>query len=176
MGTSSWDNWSKYLYGYDANHNMISAIQQNWNTGTSTWDNSERQQRTYNSFNRFTSIWMDHWNAGIWQVLTTDEKYNYYYETYNTTGVENVAATSNFSLYPVPAQNVVRIEKTWSEPQAFTVSITDMQGRMIRSYSEKATANYSRNIDVNQLAAGNYVIKVAGVNGKASYQQFSVIH
>ncbi len=172
----TWDNNSRSLRTFDADHNMISQVNQDWNTMTTAFDNVNRTQYTYNSFNQPTSMWSDQWNAGIWQVQTSDYKQNLYYETYGTNSVANTAAVADFNLYPVPAQNFVRIEKTFTTPQSFTVSITDLQGRLVRTYSEKATTNYSRNIDVNQLSSGNYVIKIATANGKASYQQFTVAH
>ncbi len=172
---TTWDNSSRNLRTYDADHNMTMDVSQSWDAVASDFENTTRIQIMYNSFNQFTTLWSDQWNAGIWQVQTSDMKQNYYYQTFGTS-VANTTAKADFNLYPVPAQNFVRIEKTFSTPEAFTVSITDLQGRLIRTYSEKATTNYSRNIDVNQLAAGSYVIKVSGTNGKASYQQFSVMH
>jgi hypothetical protein len=173
---STWDNSYKYLFAYDGDHNRISQIRQSWNMGMSTWDNEERTQRTYNNYHQYTSIWTEQWNSGIWEVTTSDEKQYVYYEEYTVASVANTTAVNNFSVYPVPAQNVVTVEKTWAQPQDFTVSIIDLQGRTVRNYSEKATTNYSRNIDVNQLPAGNYVLKLSTKNGKVSYQQFTVIH
>ena len=176
FGTMSWENNTRQLRTYDADHNVTMVVYQNYNNGTSDFENDSRVQYTYNSFNQTTSMWGERWNAGIWQVTTTDTKNNYYYEEYGTNSVAGTATVADFNLYPVPAQSFVRIEKNWNTPQAFTVSIIDLQGRLVRSYSEKATASYSRSIDVNQLPAGNYVIKIATANGKASYQQFSVMH
>ncbi len=173
---SVWENTDKYIFAYDGDHNRISQITQNWNTVTNAWDNDSRQQMTYNNYHQYTSVWTDQWNSGIWEVTTSDTKFNVYYEEYNVASVANTNAANDFKVYPVPAQNFVRVEKTWAQPQDFTVSITDMQGRLVRTFSEKATTNYTRSIDVNQLASGNYVIKIAPKGGKVSYQQFSVMH
>jgi hypothetical protein len=176
IGTSSWDNSGKMVFAYDGNHNRLSEIEQPWNAGTNSFENDKRSQYTYNGYNQPTALWTDKWNSGIWEVTTTDKKQYIYYEEYTVASVANTTAANNFKVYPVPAQNVVTIEKTWAQPQDFTVSVIDLQGRLVRNYSEKAVTNYSRNIDVNQLPAGNYVLKLSTKNGKAAYQQFTVMH
>ncbi|MBL7760272.1 MAG: T9SS type A sorting domain-containing protein [Sediminibacterium sp.] len=158
---------------FDGNHNMLSRINQYW--FNNAWVNDRKMEWTYNSYNQVLTDKMFRWINSAWGHNGGDLTNRYYYETYTTSVKDAEIAESAFKVYPVPATHFVRVEMEWEQPQAFTVSVTDMQGRMIRTFSEKATANYSRNIDVNQLPAGNYVIKVAGVKGKATYQQFSVV-
>lgn len=172
----TWENMHKYNYTYDGNNDRISEVYQVWNSGSSAFENEWRNQWTYNNYHQPTSLWSEQWNSGIWEVTTNDDKIYIYYEEYEVAGIDNIAAANDLKMYPVPAANFIRIEKVWAQPQDFTVSITDMQGRLIRTYNEKATANYARSIDVNQLANGNYMIRIAPKSGKVSYQQFSVIH
>jgi hypothetical protein len=160
---------------FDANHNMLTNIKQIWINNA--FVNDYRVEYTYNSFDQATSEKESSWNGSTWDATSGNYWGRYYYENYTVTGVNDTkSSASDIVLSPVPARNFITVQKNWSDPQAFSVSITDMQGRLVRNYSEKATANYSRTIDVNQLPAGIYVIKVAGAHSKATYQQFSVIH
>lgn len=166
------NNFKNEINTFDGNHNILSAIKQNW--VSASWVNDRKMEYTYNSFNQAITNIEYRWISNAWGHGAANFRARYYYETFNT-GVNDSKLDNSFKVYPIPAQSFVRVEKTWAQPTDFIVSVTDMQGRLIRTYSEKGTTNYTKTIDVSQLSAGNYFIKIAATGGKASYQQFSVI-
>ena len=166
------DNLTNQDYTFDGNHNRLSSVDQHW--FNNAWVNDRKMEWTYNSFNQMLTDKMFRWINNAWGHTDGDLTNRYYYETY-TAGIEDKTRNTEIKVYPVPARNFVKVGMAWSEPQAFNVSILDMSGRLVRSYGEKACSQYSRTIDVNQLPSGNYIIKIAGMKGKAMYQQFSVV-
>ena len=99
----------------------------------------------------------------------------YYYELY-TADVNNISTLpANVKLYPVPANNIMNLAVQWENAADFTVSITDINGRTVKSWSEKATPNYNRQIPVNDMPAGNYLITISN-GSQTTTKQFSVIH
>ena len=151
-GTSSWDNYQKDTYSSFAGTNPQLQIEQTWNTGTSSWDNKTRYQSTYNSFGQYLTFIADSWNiGGFWQGASGDQIDHLYYETYATDVKSLTSKGGSANVYPVPASNVLNIDLNWNEPQAFTVSIIDLQGRVSRAWNVTATANYHTAIDVSQM-------------------------
>lgn len=171
---NGWVNMFNVVKTYDGNDNLITETNQIYSVNA--FENFSRITRAYNSFNQVTSEKDDSWVNNTWAPEDGDFWGRYYYEDYNTTGINNIATAGNFNVYPVPANNHIKVDMAWEEAQPFTVSILDMQGRLIRNFSEKAMKNYSKSIDVSQLPAGNYLIKLTTTTGKAAYQQFTVMH
>ena len=151
-GTSSWDNTKKKTYSNFSGINPQMEIDQNWNTGTSSWDNTKRYQNTYNTYGQYLTIVVDSWNiGGFWQAANNDVSDNLHYETYATDVKSLTAKGGEANIYPVPANNLLNIDLNWNEPQAFTVSIIDLQGRISHTWNVAATSNYHTAIDVSQM-------------------------
>ena len=118
----------------------------------------------YNSFNQVTwwkrQAWDTTSQSWVGQYGFTDNKY--YYELY-TADIKNTQPTAgNLSIYPSPAHNSVNIDMKWNNAQDFTVAIYDMQGRLVRQWGEKATPEYKKNIPLNNIAPGTYLLQVRG--------------
>ena len=172
--TTSWDNYKKALYSNFDPLNVTKPqmeIDQNWNTSTSTWDNNKRYQYTYNSYGQYLTLIGDSWNiGGFWQGASGDYSYRFHYEEYATDVKSLTAKGGEANVYPVPANNMLNIDLTWNEPQAFTVSIIDLQGRVSRQWQVAATTAYHKAIDVSQMPFGTYIIKIDGTKGQVVKQ------
>lgn len=167
--TAAWDNITLENYSSFVGGMPQLEIDQRWDTtGGGMWVNNLEKTYAYNSFNQLTNSVEESWNiAGFWEHANGDRAANYYYETYTgTSSVGNVAANGEANIFPVPAQNVLNISLNWNEAQAFTVAIYNMNGVVVRQWNVPATAQYNTSIPVNTLAAGNYVVKIAGTNGQ----------
>jgi hypothetical protein len=106
-----------------------------------------------------------------------DVNNRYYYSTYGSSGVAQLSnATCHLNVYPNPAANFVNIDMQWQNPQAFSVAIYDIQGRLMQSWSEAATAHYEKLIPISHIPAGNYFIKITNSNNEQITKQLVVTH
>lgn len=174
---SVWKPALAYQYLYDANGNNIDYTLQRWNTDSLKYINSEQLLYDYNSFDQQTRYHTYTWDKtnNTWGIGSNDYDTRYYYELY-TADVNNISTLpANVMLYPVPVNNILNLAVQWKNAADFTVSITDIYGRTVKSWSEKATPNYNRQIPVNDMPAGNYLITISN-GSQTTTKQFSVIH
>jgi hypothetical protein len=177
-GTGAWDNTLLKNYSsFTGGHNPMMEIDQLWDTtGGGYWYNHKHYSYSYNGVEQMTNMTGTSWNiAGFWENENGDPMANYYYAPYSPTAVNNVAATSDVSIFPIPAQNILNINLNWNEAQAFTINIFDMSGRAIKSINVAETKKYSTTIATDNMPAGNYVVNINGTNGQVS-RQFVVVH
>lgn len=160
---------------YDTANNLVNITTQAYDTMTHVFNNYKQTTWTYDKpWNNPLVRTTFSWSGGVWVSLPgQDEKSIYHYEEY-TNAIHNVNnAIGKFELFPVPAQNFVTVRLKWSEPQAFTIAIYDMQGRLMQQTGETATTNYQRTLSISDLPAGTYMMEVKG-NSAAVAQQFTV--
>jgi hypothetical protein len=94
-------------------------------------------------------------------LMQSYTRYNYYYELVWPTSIA-ASPVTDFKLYPVPAVGMLNVRAQWKEAQAFTVSICDMQGRVLRSWKEDTCVLYTRSIALDGFAKGNYILTLQG--------------
>jgi hypothetical protein len=83
-----------------------------------------------------------------------------------TVGIKDVAnSTSNIIVYPNPADNVVRVAMTLFSPEAYTVRMLDINGRVVFSKSQSKSSTVSETISLDQIAGGVYTIQVSTATG-----------
>jgi len=156
---------------YDSRHNRLLNFQQIYDTAGSDFITFQVTTNRYNTFNQITL-------RNVSQTVTPFDSYTnrYYYEKYMTTDIAVFNAShGTVSVYPNPASSMVNIKLQWTIPQAFTIAIYNMQGRLIQQWGEQKTDVYEKQIPVSMLSAGNYVIKVRGEQGQLQ-QQLSIVH
>lgn len=174
--TSLFENSSKNIYTYDANHNGLTIIIQHWDNPSSAYVNMYKYLLAYNSYNQITSLTSQYWNSGgLWDYTTSSNQNIFHYETYTTTTLNNISKGGNVAVYPSPANNTVNINLQWDEKQAFNVTIVDAAGRIYTNWSKPATQDYTDQINIQNLANGNYWLIVKGEKGQV-VKQFSVMH
>ncbi|MCC6846494.1 MAG: FG-GAP-like repeat-containing protein [Bacteroidetes bacterium] len=77
------------------------------------------------------------------------------------TGVEEDIAATEFALYPVPAGNEITVKAWLNASVRAHIVITNSLGKIIASFDDEAQAGaYSRQISLENLAAGSYIISV----------------
>jgi hypothetical protein len=83
-----------------------------------------------------------------------------------TVGINDLAnKTSNISVYPNPANNVVRIAMPLSTPEAYSVRMLDINGRVVFNKSQSKSTSVSETISLDQLAGGVYTLQVSTASG-----------
>nr|WP_246558619.1 T9SS type A sorting domain-containing protein [Hymenobacter piscis] len=78
--------------------------------------------------------------------------------------------TTSVAVYPNPASNLTntRLDLSGTEAGTYQVSIVDMTGRVLRSFSQAGASNEA--LDVTSLPAGTYLVLVKG-NGESFTQR-----
>ena len=175
--TSTWNNVTLNSYSNFTSMMPMNEVDQVWDaTGTGFWKNSIKYDYTYNGFNQLTSSVAESWNvAGFYEHANGDPAANYYYATYTTSGVNDVNANGTVNIFPIPAQNTVNIKLNWNEAQAFTVTISDINGRVVRQWSVPSTTQYTTSVAVDGFATGNYIVKINGTKAQI-VKQIVVAH
>lgn len=166
-------NQTLWIYSNFVNMMPLNELYQVWDTvGGGQYNSITTYTDAYNSYNQLTNRMGESFNVlGFPEFQPGDMNYNYYYETYGSNGVKNVTTTEGeLTAFPVPAHNIININLSWNAPQVATITIYDMQGRVLRMWNTTETAKYSTTIAVSEFAAGNYIISVNGKNGKIEKQ------
>lgn len=166
--TNTWRKKEKHVFNFDASHNKTADITQGWNAAQGVYSNSNRIDWTYNYNHQVTSIATATWTGSSWAPIAGDYIRYFFYENYFKTGIDKTDAVVNMDLFPSPATDAVHFRIDWRTPQAFTMHVTDMQGRVLQQWNEKATGSYERTLDVAQWPAGNYLLTVNGTRGEAT--------
>lgn len=75
------------------------------------------------------------------------------------------------SIYPNPVQTTLFVQVFASTAETFSVSITDMQGKIIIQQNEQVVAGRNAiSIPTNALAAGTYLLVINGKDGQQQQQ------
>lgn len=162
---------------YNAMHSRTAQTHKLWDSTAAMFMNQKHYDWAYNAYNQPTTMQSSTWDSsGFWIFNNSDMLTTYYYMLDTATKVAGVSNNAgNLNLYPVPAQNLLNIDMTWNKAQAFSVTVFDVQGRMLRHWNEAATTSYSKTIPVTDLAAGNYFLVIKGTDGN-TVRQFSIAH
>ena len=175
--TASWVNVTLDSYSGFTSGMPGTDIYQTWDaTGTGSWVNVTEWTNTYNGFSQLTTQTGESWNvAGFWEYAAGDMRNNYYYSSY-VAGVNNVTAVNgDANIFPVPAQSNLNIDLKWNNAQSATITMVDMQGRVISTSVTPAVAHYTTTLSVDGLSAGMYILKIDGANGSI-VKQIVVAH
>jgi type IX secretion system substrate protein len=178
-----WDNATLAIYGSftSMGSNLPQTeLDQVWNPiGSGTWDNQKMSVYTYNTYNQMTSSLTESYSSslGAFEFQLGDPMANYYYQSYSPVAVNNVVNAGNSAnIYPVPAQNTLRIDLNWNVAQSATIAIYDMQGRMVTPViNVPSVTEYRVGISVNNLAPGMYVVSINGTQDQI-VKQIVVAH
>jgi hypothetical protein len=176
INKQTFDTIDRYSYSYDAADNQTMNIRERFSTTARTFSNFEKLENTYNSFDQTTSRSWYKWVAGAWSPISN--RFNYYYENFGTAnGIGHPASNGvEMVLSPLPARDRIDIRIGWQEAQGFTALITDMQGRVLQTFSGGSDIKFQGVIDISALPAGHYLMSIRGNKGPDASRIFSVVH
>lgn len=164
----------RILYDYTDTKKMARLILQT--PDGFSWKNRSKNELAYDVLDNEISHIGSSWENGAWVLTTHDFIFRMYYDPYNPdeAGIDNTTANSpKVEVYPIPSVNMINVLAEWKTPQPFTVSITGLDGRLVKQWEEKPCAVYKQTIPVNALPAGNYIITLQSAEG-VSAKQFIV--
>lgn len=177
---SVWENNFTMQNTFDASGNKTIAIEsfRDDATGMIT-DTFSRNLYTYNAYKQMTSDESQQFDPATHAFVTTPGDYRdtYYYEEFSPAGIkENPEAKATVNLYPVPARDVLNITATMETAQAITLSVSDIQGRVMQTVSLPSAASVNTSISVANIPSGNYFIQLIGDKGAQVARQIIVAH
>ncbi len=92
----------------------------------------------------------------------------------NTIGIEAIENSSEFNLYPNPANEKISINLSGTKNETIILNVYDLSGRLILAPQINVSANLLE-IDVSQLTSGTYLSKIQ-VGKKGYSKKFNVLH
>ncbi|WP_276135098.1 T9SS type A sorting domain-containing protein [Polluticoccus soli] len=169
-------NYDKRIYTYNATGDLLSIkIGRNWGIPNYYGNFFEMDSFSYNADHQLTSVAHYNWSgtagSGSWGNPTRTQKF--YYGT--TVGVPEVAShNNNLQLYPIPATSYINLSMQFTKPQAFSVRIFDMQGRLVSNWQEAAQKQYNKQVPLTNMTPGQYTVHILAGNESIS-RQFTVV-
>lgn len=95
----------------------------------------------------------------------------YNYEIYWPNSVEEIQPFNNtISVFPVPSSGLLNITAQFAGAEEVHIIITDVQGRVLRSWTDKADKQYNKQIPVHGFVPGNYFVSFDTGAGRAARQ------
>lgn len=206
LSTKTWDNSTFRTYTYDAAGNKRSEKVQQWDFGASSWKDYQYYDNHFDAGNRLIESIMslvsggtlDTFNHTVYKYNTynqvTEEQTNpwdrtlrswyedngyasrYYYEEYSPTSLKETAVQGSMQVFPVPAKDKLQLELSLQEAQACSITLTDLQGRVLQSSSYAAGSVLKEMIPVSHLAPGSYFITINGTKGAYLVKQVIIAH
>ncbi|MFA6152451.1 MAG: T9SS type A sorting domain-containing protein [Chitinophagaceae bacterium] len=178
--SSAWENNFTRLNTFDASGNKTITIESYRDdvSGMIT-DTFTRNLYTYNSYKQMTRDESQQFDPATHAFVTTPGDYRdtYYYEEFSPAGIkENPEAKATVNLYPVPARDVLNITANMETAQAITISVSDIQGRVMQTVSLPSASSVNTSISVENIPSGNYFIQLIGNKGAQVARQIIVAH
>ncbi|RYD55791.1 MAG: T9SS type A sorting domain-containing protein [Sphingobacteriales bacterium] len=159
-GTSMWtQNWL-YTYTYDNNKNLLTSLTRS--PGPDSFLYYRSQEWTYNSYNQPTRFIASEWDfvTKMWVPMNASSVLSNYYYTLFNVGVRHLSSSLNVNVFPVPAQNFLVVGINMDSPAEIRATLYDMQGRMVKYWTENTQGNYQRTVPVSELPNGVYILQV----------------
>lgn len=177
---SKWENSYTVLNTFDAAANKLTAIEcyRDDVSGAIT-DTFMRNTFTYNTYKQVRTDATQQWNPTTHAFETTTDDYQdtYYYEEYAPASIkDDRSSVAGLNIYPVPARDILNITADLQSAQTVTISMTDMQGRVMQTASVAPTAHLRATISVANIPSGNYFIQILGDKGAKVARQIVVTH
>ena len=112
-------------------------------------------------------------NAYFLDTLSSNPiAFNAYFEELNITGIDDVASSSNWSIFPNPANSQLFIKNEISTlGKSFTYQVADLTGRIVAS-GNITNPIMSNRIDISNLAPSVYLLSIYESGKHAKQMRF----
>ncbi|MBC8045756.1 MAG: T9SS type A sorting domain-containing protein [Fimbriimonadaceae bacterium] len=75
--------------------------------------------------------------------------------------INNIDNLTSFTVYPVPATDVLNMDVRFSTPENISISISNIQGQVVYTETLNSVSNYTGTVDVSALADGIYTVQIS---------------
>ncbi len=163
----------KIMYQYNTKNLRTELLQQEW-TG-SQWENRHKNNMTYDSLDNETTHIQNSWENGMWKYSSGNFKIALYFDLYNPDVEVSIpeqitTEQQKLSLFPIPTANSINVHTDWKEPQPFTISITNLEGKIIKQWNEAPCEVYNKTVSLTGLPSGNYILNLTGKTSHTAKQ------
>jgi hypothetical protein len=160
--TGAWQLMDKRVYTHDNNHNILTQEYYMWNSGLNDFTGAWRAEYQYNSSNLVEiSTMKTLWTNNQFGLGTNDPKRFFYFEQYDPASAGTITRQNTpVSIFPNPANGTIYIKLQSVQTQAFGVTIFDATGKAVRHWNEAPTTLYQKQVNVEDLPAGNYFLRI----------------
>lgn len=95
---------------------------------------------------------------------------------YSSVGIQEIKTEMEYAMYPNPATEQLNLKYTLKNEAEVSLSVIDVNGKVVMSGKSRKEqpGEYKREIDVKQLAEGNYFLSIS-INGKTINNKFVII-
>ncbi|RYD57324.1 MAG: T9SS type A sorting domain-containing protein [Sphingobacteriales bacterium] len=161
-----WNDPMKEEYTYDLHLNPTETVTSNWVSGA--YQKTSREVASYNKYDQLLISTMYTWDANFSQWIHTaaDIEQRNYYKEYVNMAVSDTKSIADVSVYPVPASNMLNVET--KDNQSSIITITDMLGKAVKNVQASNVPGGVVAIDVQDMPAGVYLLRVDGSRGTAT--------
>lgn len=170
--TSIWDDnnsiWDPYeALVYTLNTQSLPDTYIMYRHITTQWDTIERDVYTYDTHGLMVRS-NGYLYTGNGQFNTTPyDQTNLYYEEYYPAGVHEMATEKRaISIYPNPATGRIELQL----PETSEITITGINGQTL--HREQGIPAGNKQINIENLPAGNYIVNIIDKEGAKQYGQF----
>lgn len=100
----------------------------------------------------------------------------YYYSIYWPANTSTIASQNDELIaYPVPSSNFINLKWEAAKPTTIHARIVNLQGQIVKQWSDDAAGTYTKSIHVGSLPAGNYIVIFEG-GGELLRKEVSILH
>ena len=144
----SYEDRYRYSFVNNSDGLRISEMRQRDLQGNG-WENIDRYEYDYDAHSTRIRYSSSQWYDVAWEPW----QHSYYYFDCNTTGIEDLTASSMFSVFPNPAADQINIKLTNPAISLHSIRLVDGTGRLIQA----TTSNYFLNLN---CASGIYFVLI----------------
>lgn len=154
-------------FTYDAQGRINSVTEESYSQLTGLNYGSQHRTFSYTSFGSLAEEVSGTTSKTPMQTKYT-HRIRYNYELYWPVSAANIATKQQEELqaYPVPATDFVNIKWTTDKPTRIQGRLVNLQGQVVKQWSDNADGDYYKSINTSGLPAGAYFIILQTNNTK----------
>ncbi len=152
---------------YYGKRNIIDSIYQKRHWSGIGWRNDMRHRFYYNASMYIDSLVTDRWDGTKWALffdtsaISGCHKYSFSYEPYFPTNITTKNKLSiQTTIYPNPTTDFLYVLAQLKQSEPYTIQVTDLNGRVLKTWNEQATQTIQKQIPVAELPPGAYLLKL----------------
>lgn len=188
-------NTSRFKFYYNSTHDPViveSHAGRNLDfRDSSVYDSQHRRVYVYQSWDSMgkqipvAEITVNYFGTQVHEISTkalSDPSFHYYvsdsyerydYEQYVPASVAFLNTNRGCNVYPVPANNFINVEASFSKATMVQCEIVDMSGRCIRRWEVPFSDHFKTIVPVSDLSTGTYSLRING-NAESHTKRFII--